>query len=101
MWTVALGRAHRKGGLVNGIWTDAQRQLVEQTIQDEVEDSRLAHKIIPQYTLPSSARAVSADTFDYTTGRVDDVTQVALEERQQPFTLTRAQAEDDDLSSAV
>jgi hypothetical protein len=86
---------------MNGLWTDAQRQLVEQTISDEVEESRLAHKIIPQYTLPSSARAVSADTFDYATGRVDDITQVALDERQQPFTLTRQQAEDDDLSSAV
>jgi hypothetical protein len=86
---------------MNGTWTDAQQQLVTQTIQHEVEDSRLAHKVIPEYTLATSARAVSAETFDYATGRVDDVTQLALEERQEPFSLTRQQAEDDDLSSAV
>jgi hypothetical protein len=88
-------------GNSNGNWTDAQRQLIEQTIQDEVEDSRLAHKIIPEYSLVSSARAVAADTFNYVTNRVDDETQLALEERQNPFSLTRQQAEDNDLSSAV
>lgn len=86
---------------MNGSWTDAQRQLVEQTIQDEVEDSRLAHKVIPQYTLPSSARAVAADTLDYANGRVDDVRQLTLGEGQQPFSLTRQQAEDENLSSAM
>ena len=85
---------------MNG-WTDAQMQIVAQTVQYEIEDSRLAQKVIPEYTLPSSARAVSADTFDEATGRVDDVTQLPLEEGQDPFTLTRAQAEDEDLSSAL
>jgi hypothetical protein len=86
---------------MDGWWTDTQRQLVKQTIQQEVEDSRLAHKVIPKYSLSASARAVSAAQFDYGAGRVDDVTQVALEERQEPFRLTRQQAEDDDLSSAL
>lgn len=85
---------------MNG-WTDAQMQIAVQTVQHEIEDSRLAQKVIPEYTLPSSARAVSADTFDEATGTVDDVTQLALEERQDPFTLTRPQAEDEDLSSAL
>jgi hypothetical protein len=80
---------------MNGSWADAQQQLVTQTIQHEVEDSCLAHKVIPEYTLVTSARAVSAETFDYATDRVDDVTQLALEERQEPFSLTRQQAEDD------
>ena len=86
---------------MNGNWTDAQQQLIHETIRDEVEDSRLAHKIIPEYSLVSSARAVAADTFSYVTKRVDDETQLSLDERQEPFSLTRQQAEDSDLSSAV
>jgi hypothetical protein len=86
---------------MNGSWMEAQRQLVKQTVQQEIEDSRLAHKVIPQYSLSTSARAVSADRFDYGTGRVDDVTQLALDEREEPFRLTRQQAEDDNLSGAV
>jgi hypothetical protein len=82
-------------------WTEAQRQTVARTVQHEIEDSRLAQKVIPEYALPGSARAVSADTFDEATGGVDDVTQLALLERQDPFSLTRAQAEDEDLSSAL
>jgi hypothetical protein len=82
-------------------WTDAQMQLAALTVQHEVEDSRIAHKVIPEFPLTNSARAVPADSFDYTTGRVDDVTQLALEERQDPFILTRAQAEDTHLESAL
>jgi hypothetical protein len=74
---------------------------MKHTIEGEVEDSRLADKVIPKFELPVSARAVPADTFDYQTGRVDDETQRALEERDQLFILTRQQAEDGDLSSAV
>jgi hypothetical protein len=85
---------------MNG-WTDVQMQLAVQTVQHEIADSRLAQKVIPEYTLPSSARAVSADTFDEATGGVDDITQLPLEERQDPFSLTRSQAEDEDLSSAL
>ena len=84
---------------MNG-WTDAQWPMVKQIVQCEVDDSRLAHLVIPEYTLADSARAAYAETFNYATGRVDDVAQVALEECQEPFSLTRAQAEDEDLSSA-
>jgi hypothetical protein len=74
---------------------------MKHTIEDEVEDSRLAHNVIPKFELPASVRAVPADTVDYQTGRVDDETQRALEERDQLFILTRQQAEDGDLSSAL
>jgi hypothetical protein len=86
---------------MNGQWIDAQWQIVQQTVEDEVEESRLAHKIIPDFPLSPSARAVSADELDYRTGNVDDETQRPLIESQQAFTLTRQQAEDEDLSSAV
>jgi len=75
--------------------------MFQRAYLDEVDDSRLAHKVIPEYPLASSARSVSVDRFDYTPpGAVDDVSQVSLEERQEPFSLTRAQAEDEDLSAA-
>jgi hypothetical protein len=80
---------------------ERQRQLVKQMIEDATEDSRLVHKIIPKYPLAASTRAVSADTLDYATGRVDDETQVALKERQQQFILTRQQAEDPNLATAL
>jgi len=84
---------------MNG-WTEAQWKMIGQTVKDEIDDSRLAQNVIPEFSVESSARAVPADTFDYGSGRVDDVTQTALEERQELFSLTRAQAEDKELSSA-
>jgi hypothetical protein len=84
---------------MNG-WTDVQWKMIEHTVQSEIDDSRLAHNVIPEYSLENSARAVSVETFDYVSGGVDDITQTPLEERQELFRLTRAQAEDEDLSSA-
>jgi hypothetical protein len=81
-------------------WTEDQWRLFHQAYQHEIDDSRLAHKVIPMYELASSARSVSADTFDYATGAVDDVKQIPLEECQETFNLTTAQTEDEDLSSA-
>lgn len=71
-----------------------------QAYQDEINDSRLAHRVIPEFPLPEAARSVAADSYDYGSGAVDDVSQIALDERQEPFRLTRAQDEDEDLSSA-
>ena len=85
----------------NEFWTVDQWSLIEETIHDELENSRLAHKIIPEVRLQSSARAVSADRFDYANATVDDVLQQPLEERQQSFRLTQQQAEDTDLFSAI
>jgi hypothetical protein len=80
---------------------ELQRQLFARTVEAEIESARLAHKIIPTYPLDASARAVSADRFDYGTGRVDDQTQLALEELARQFSLTRQQAEDTSLASAA
>lgn len=81
-------------------WTSAQMEVFAQAYQNEISDSRLAHRVIPEFPLADSARSVAADSYDYGTGAVDDVTQTPLEERQEMFSLTRAQAEDEDLSSA-
>jgi hypothetical protein len=83
--------------MMNG-WTEAQWQMIGQTVKDEIDDSRLADIVIPEYSVESSDRAVPADTFDYESGRVDDISQTPLEERQELFSLTRAQrlARDDD-----
>jgi hypothetical protein len=85
---------------MNG-WTDVQMQMFQRAYMDEVDEARLAHKVIPEYSLASSARSVSIDQFDYAPpGIVDDISQISLEERQELFNLTRAQSEDEDLSSA-
>jgi hypothetical protein len=81
-------------------WTETQWQLFRQAYDNEIDDARLAHHVIPMFEVPSFARSVAADVFNYATGQVDDVTQVPLDEREEQFTLTRAQAEDDDLESA-
>lgn len=74
--------------------------MFTQAYRDEIDHSRLAHRVIPEFPLPDSARSVAADKYYYDTGAVDDVNQVSLEERQEPFQLTKAQDEDEDLSSA-
>ena len=82
-------------------WTEVQWQIFRQAFEHEIDDARLAHKVIPATDVGGSARSVPRDQFDYETGIVDDVTPVALEECEEIFRLTRAQAEDDeDLSSA-
>src|SRR4051794_12014963 len=87
---------------MNGLnWTDEQRALVEAVIGPEVENTRLAHKIIPDFQLPPRARAVSADTFDYGANTVDDQTQLDVHESSEDFLLSRLQVEDDDLSRAI
>jgi hypothetical protein len=103
--SVRIGQDRRVRGSgcgMNGMngWTDVQWKMIKETVQSEINDSRLAHYVIPEYSLESSARAVSVDTFDYVSGSVDDITQTPLDERQELFSLTRAQAEDEDLSSA-
>jgi uncharacterized linocin/CFP29 family protein len=87
---------------MNGLnWTDAQRVLIDGAIAEEVENTRLAHKIIPDFELPEGARAVSADTLDYATGTVDDETQLEVNEPSENFVLTKLQVEDSDLVRAI
>jgi uncharacterized linocin/CFP29 family protein len=87
---------------MNGLnWTDAQRSLIDGAIAEEVENSRLAHKIIPDFELPERARAVSADSLDYATATVDDETQLEVDETSKTFVLTKLQVEDADLVRAI
>jgi uncharacterized linocin/CFP29 family protein len=81
-------------------WTPEQRSKIDEAIAAEIENSRLAHKLIPEYQLSPNDRAVSADRYNYATGDIDE-THVALQEAIEPFFLTKLQCEDQDLSGAL
>ncbi len=80
-------------------WTEAQRSIIQEAIDAEIENSRLAHKLIPEYRLTPNDRAVARDRFNYADGKIDE-TYVDLEEPGQPFFLTKLQTEDDDVGLA-
>ncbi|MGY1642011.1 encapsulin [Geodermatophilus sp. SYSU D00703] len=80
-------------------WTEAQWSRIVEAIDSEVENSRLAHKVIPEYTLPHSARTVARNRFDYAAGTIDE-THEGLAQITEDFFLTRLQTEDEDLGNA-
>lgn len=80
-------------------WRDEQRNFIEQAIADEIESSRLAHKIIPEFKLKSSDRAVGRDRYNYANNTIDEQHNDLLEVVE-PFMLTKLQTEDDDLDLA-
>jgi hypothetical protein len=82
-------------------WSEVQWQLFKDAYQHEIEDCRLAHKVIPAYPVDRASRTVKADTFDYKSGFIDDVTQTPLETREKTFRLTHEQVADQDLASAL
>lgn len=82
-------------------WTEAQLTLVKNLIAEEVEKARLSHKFIPELKLAEDARSVPADEYDSRANAVDDVKTIPLVEVAAPVKLTKLQAEDADLSSAL
>jgi Encapsulating protein for peroxidase len=82
-------------------WTSERQTILDQAIEEETENSRLAHKILPDFEIPATARSVSADTFDYATGTVDDEEQLAVDEPSETFVLSMLQVNDEDLSRAI
>ncbi len=87
---------------MNGLnWTGEQDALLNGVITEETENTRLAHKIIPEYEISSRARSVSADAFDYVENTVDDETQLAVEEPSEDLVLTKLQVDDEDLARAI
>ena len=93
-----------KGGLTMFNWTDEQRSRIDEAIEAEIENSRLAHKLIPKFTLSPTDRAVARDRFTYENGTITiDETYRNLDvlpEPPEPFFLTKLQTEDDDLIRA-
>jgi uncharacterized linocin/CFP29 family protein len=80
-------------------WTEAQRSLLLEAIDTEIDNSRLAHKVIAAYTLPPTARSVARNRFDYAAGTIDE-TQEDLAQITEEFFLTKLQTEDEDLGNA-
>lgn len=81
-------------------WTNDQWKLMENEIKSEVENSRLAHKIIGRKKeLPPEARSFLRDTFDFANGTVDE-TDEKLVDLSETVILTREQTEDPDLGTA-
>jgi uncharacterized linocin/CFP29 family protein len=86
--------------LMNEIkWTDDQWKMMATEVSNELENSRLAQKIIKKMILPPEARSVSRDRFDYATGTVDE-TYDPIADSDEPVLLTKEQTEDADLGRA-
>ncbi len=81
-------------------WTDEQRRSINEAIAAEIESSRLAHKLIPEYKLSPSDRTVAIDRYDYATDTINENHQ-NLREEMEPFFLTKLQTEDTDLARAL
>ncbi len=87
---------------MNEYWTPAQQGLIDATILDEIENSRLAHRVIPGFRLSNeSVGTVSSDTYDYSSGSIDDTDSVRVKELVVNFSLPRRQTENADLTSAL
>lgn len=82
-------------------WTAEQEKIVSDLIAEEIEKARLCHKFIPELKVAEDARSISADRYDSAKNTVDDVSTIPLVEVAAPISLTKLQAEDSDLSSAL
>lgn len=90
-------------------WTDEQRIRVAEVIDTEIENSRLAHKLIPEFKLGANDRAVARDRYIYPNPAADPPVAEGIDEtfvdlgpdRQQLFTITKLQAEDPDLARVL
>lgn len=90
-------------------WTDDQRSRIDEAIATEIENSRLAHKLIPPFSLSPNDRAVARDRYVYPNpavippvlGEIDETYDPLGPDREEQFFLTKLQTEDSDLSRAL
>jgi hypothetical protein len=80
-------------------WNGGQLGRMQEAIEAEIENSRLAHKLIPEFKLPSTERTVARNRLDYGRGTIDE-THANLEDVPEEFFLTKLQTQDDDLANA-
>lgn len=80
-------------------WTEEQSNTIKEAIAAEIENARLAHKIIPEFKLTSTDRAVAGDRYDYALGTINETHQ-NVGEYDRAFFITKLQAEDEDLTRA-
>src|SRR4051812_23930324 len=79
-------------------WAPDQQARVHDTVIHELENSRLCHRVVPEFKLDVAARAVSFDTFNYETVAIDDSDQTQLTELAVTFKVPRLQSDDADLA---
>jgi len=82
-------------------WTQEQRSRISQAIAAEIERARVSHKFIDTQKVSESSRTVPANQFDAANGTVDDGVQLPVVELLVEFDLTKLQAEDPHLDSAL
>lgn len=92
-------------------WSEEQRSIIQEAIATEIENSRLAHKLIPEFKIPPNARAVARNRYIYPNPAAAppilegiDETYVPLipdDQSEVQFSLTKLQVEDDDLDLAL
>jgi uncharacterized linocin/CFP29 family protein len=80
-------------------WNGGQLGRMQEAIEAEIENSRLAHKLIPELKLPSTERTVARNRLNYDNGTIDE-THDNLQEVPEEFFLTKLQTQDDDLANA-
>jgi len=90
-------------------WTEEQMARMKEAIDAEIENSRLAHKLIPDFRMGPNDRAVARDRYIYPNARARPPVAEGIDESfvdlgpdsQTLFTLTKLQTEDPDLSRAL
>src|SRR6266851_7646501 len=83
-------------------WTDAQWNRVRQTVSEEAARGRVAASFLPIYgPLPRSTQVVPSERFDEANLTVDDTATAPIVELQSTITMSQAQVQEADLSSAV
>jgi uncharacterized linocin/CFP29 family protein len=83
-------------------WTDAQWNRVRQTVSEEAARARVAASFLPIYgPLPRSTQVVPSERFDETNLAVDDAAVAPIVELQSTVTMSQAQVQEADMSTAV
>ncbi len=90
-------------------WTEEQRARLQDAIDAEIENSRLADKIIRAVPVPANDRAVARDRYIYPNPGaappvIEGIDETFVDlgaDNQEAFSLTKLQTEDPDLSRAL
>jgi uncharacterized linocin/CFP29 family protein len=83
-------------------WSEAQWNRVEQAVADEAARGRVAGSFLPIYgPLPSSTQVVPSERMNATTWDVNDISTAPLIELSCDLTLSRQQAQEEGLPSAL
>jgi len=83
-------------------WTDAQWNRIRQAVSEEAGRARVAGAFLPMYgPLPRSTQVVPSERFDDRSSTVDDTATAPLLEISTQVSLSQAQVQESDLSTAL